>query len=112
MDIWLIDQWTGEPSNRAPLEHDALIWVTEKELSGLQLADPRLPQLLRRALDPTHAPWLPGLCLHQSTSRLVVMSGDGCDLPLSVRHSRGHELNGAHHQDATKAGTRRSGSGP
>lgn len=56
MDIWKIDQWTGEPSNRAPLEHDALRWVTEKELSGLQLADPRLPQLLRRALDPSHEP--------------------------------------------------------
>ena len=63
MDIWLIDQWTGEPSNRAPLEHDALIWVTEKELSGLQLADPRLPQLLRRALDPSHEPLVAGAVL-------------------------------------------------
>lgn len=53
MDMWMIDQWTGELSNRAPLEHDALRWVTEKELSGLQLADPRLPRLLRTAFDPS-----------------------------------------------------------
>ena len=49
MDIWLVDHWTGEPSNQDPLEHDALRWMTEQELSGLQLADPRLPRLLRSA---------------------------------------------------------------
>ena len=53
MDIWLIDVWTGEPSNPDPLEHDALRWVTEPELPGLQLADPRLPRLPRTALDPS-----------------------------------------------------------
>ncbi len=51
MDIWLVDQWAGDPSNQAPLEHDALAWMTEDELSGLRLADPRLPQLLRAALN-------------------------------------------------------------
>ena len=51
MDIWLVDRWAGDPSNRAPLEHDALAWMTEDELSGLRLADPRLPQLLRAALN-------------------------------------------------------------
>ncbi len=56
MDVWLIDQWTGEPSNRDLLEHDALRWMTDKELSGLRLADPRTPQLLRRALDPGSEP--------------------------------------------------------
>jgi 8-oxo-dGTP diphosphatase len=50
MDIWTIDQWTGEPSNYAPEEHDALAWLTDKELQGLRLADPRLPQLLHAAL--------------------------------------------------------------
>jgi len=52
MDIWLIDQWTGEPSNCDPLEHDALAWLTDAELQGLRLADPRLPQLLHAALNP------------------------------------------------------------
>ncbi len=52
MDIWLIDQWTGEPVNRDPLEHDALAWMTDKELLGLRLADPRLPQLVHSALNP------------------------------------------------------------
>jgi 8-oxo-dGTP diphosphatase len=51
MDIWTIDQWTGEPSNRAPEEHDALAWLTDRELQGLRLADSRLPQLLHAALD-------------------------------------------------------------
>jgi 8-oxo-dGTP diphosphatase len=51
MDIWTIDQWTGEPSNYAPEEHDALAWLTDKELHGLRLTDPRLPQLLHAALD-------------------------------------------------------------
>ena len=51
MDIWTIDQWTGEPSNCAPMEHDALAWLTDKELHGLRLADPRLPQLLHAALE-------------------------------------------------------------
>lgn len=56
MDIWVVDQWAGEPSNCAPLEHDALAWMTAHELSGLQLADARLPQLLRAALNPRTSP--------------------------------------------------------
>ena len=51
MNIWTIDQWTGEPSNCAPEEHDALAWLTDEELQGLRLADSRLPQLLHAALD-------------------------------------------------------------
>jgi hypothetical protein len=48
------DEWTGEPSNYAPEEHDALAWLTDKELHGLRLADPRLPQLVRVALQGMH----------------------------------------------------------
>ena len=51
MDIWTVDRWTGEPSNCAPEEHDALAWLTHEELHGLRLADPRLPALLREACD-------------------------------------------------------------
>jgi len=51
MDIWTIDHWTGEPSNGAPMGHDALAWLTDDELPGLRLAHPRLPQLLRAVFD-------------------------------------------------------------
>jgi len=51
-DMWVIDQWTGEPFNRDPLEHDAFAWMTDKELLGLRLTDPRLPQLPCAALRP------------------------------------------------------------
>jgi 8-oxo-dGTP pyrophosphatase MutT (NUDIX family) len=49
MDIWVIDRWAGDPADRDPLEHDALAWMTEHELHGLRMADPRLPQLLGAA---------------------------------------------------------------
>jgi len=50
MDIWLIDEWVGEPSNLAPNEHDALAWVNAEETLGFQLADRRLPALIKAAL--------------------------------------------------------------
>ena len=50
MDVWLIDEWAGQPSNRAPVEHDALAWVNAAETSGLELSDPRLPALIEAAL--------------------------------------------------------------
>jgi hypothetical protein len=49
--IWENIQWTGEPSNCALEEHDALAWLTDKELHGLRLADPRLSRLLHGALE-------------------------------------------------------------
>jgi 8-oxo-dGTP diphosphatase len=51
MDIWVIDRWHGEPANREPQEHDALAWLNHPELDGLRLADPRLAELVRVALD-------------------------------------------------------------
>lgn len=51
MEIWVLDRWAGDPSNRDPTEHDSLAWMTERELHGLRLADPRLPQLLRTAFN-------------------------------------------------------------
>ena len=50
MDVWVIDAWSGEPSNVAPREHDALAWVDLERARGLKLADPRLLVLLREAL--------------------------------------------------------------
>lgn len=51
MDLWVIDRWAGTPANCDALEHDALAWMTGPELNGLRLADRRLPQLLRAALN-------------------------------------------------------------
>lgn len=53
MDVWVIDHWSGAPVNTAPDEHDALSWVTAQELREVDLADPRLPQLVHAALDTT-----------------------------------------------------------
>ena len=50
MDVWLIDEWVGEPSNFAPNEHDALAWVDAEETLGFQLAIQRLPALIEAAL--------------------------------------------------------------
>ena len=50
MDVWLVDKWTGHPSNDASDEHDALAWVNAEEAFGLQLADPQLPALIEAAL--------------------------------------------------------------
>lgn len=50
MDIWVIDEWSGEPSNQHPGEHDALAWVDLGQARELHLADPRLLGLLAVAL--------------------------------------------------------------
>ena len=51
MDVWVLDRWSGEPTNQDPHEHDALAWLTAQEMGALRLADPRLPQLVRAALE-------------------------------------------------------------
>ncbi len=51
MGVWVIDRWTGEPTNCAPGEHDALAWLRPDELGGLVLADRRLADLLRAAVE-------------------------------------------------------------
>jgi 8-oxo-dGTP pyrophosphatase MutT (NUDIX family) len=50
-EIWLIDRWQGEPCNRDPGEHDALAWLNEQEMAGLDLADPRIAPLVGAALN-------------------------------------------------------------
>jgi len=51
MDVWVLDRWVGEPTNREPDEHDALAWLTGQEMRALRLADPRLPGLVQAALE-------------------------------------------------------------
>lgn len=50
MDIWLIDDWVGEPNNEDPREHDALAWVDLDEARGLHLAHARLLGLIESVL--------------------------------------------------------------
>jgi 8-oxo-dGTP diphosphatase len=48
LDIRLVDEWRGEPVNRAPDEHDAIGWFASDELGTLVLAHPAYPTLLQR----------------------------------------------------------------
>jgi 8-oxo-dGTP diphosphatase len=50
MDVWIIKQWDGEPTNTDPDEHDAFAWLNGIEIAGLKLADSRLPALFEAAL--------------------------------------------------------------
>lgn len=52
MDVWVLDRWSGEPTNQDLNEHDALAWLTAQEMGALHLADPRLSQLVQAALEP------------------------------------------------------------
>ena len=52
LDLWVVDDWDGEPANVAPEEHDDLAWFTEGEVSALRLAHPSLLRLVRSALAP------------------------------------------------------------
>lgn len=51
MDVWVLDRWHGEPINQDLHEHDALAWLTASEMGAFHLADHRLPQLVRAALE-------------------------------------------------------------
>lgn len=48
LSVWLITTWSGEPTNRATDEHDAVAWFDVSEISGLNLSDERLhPAILQ-----------------------------------------------------------------
>ncbi|MGA3354345.1 MAG: NUDIX domain-containing protein [Acidimicrobiales bacterium] len=48
--VFVIDSWSGAPVNRAPHEHDDLVWFGEEQLSGLVLADPDLLEIVLAVL--------------------------------------------------------------
>jgi 8-oxo-dGTP diphosphatase len=50
MDVWAIDDWTGQSCNQDLSEHDALTWVDVQQAQKLQLADPRLLRLIEAVL--------------------------------------------------------------
>ncbi|MDP9239040.1 MAG: NUDIX domain-containing protein [Actinomycetota bacterium] len=51
LDVFLIDEWSGEPANIEPAEHDALGWFDVAQARRLTLADQRLLDLVAVALD-------------------------------------------------------------
>jgi mutator protein MutT len=40
MQVWLIESWTGTPTNVAPDEHDHLVWADLTQTRSLDLAHP------------------------------------------------------------------------
>ena len=44
---FLVTRWTGEPTNAAPVEHDALSWFSSDQIAGLRLAHPNYASWLR-----------------------------------------------------------------
>lgn len=50
MDVWLVDQWEGEPTNMEPAEHDAMAWMNHQEMTALTLAHTHLTTWFEAAL--------------------------------------------------------------
>ena len=50
LSIWLVRRWRGNPTNRAPEEHDQIRWATSSELDSLPLAHERYAEILRDML--------------------------------------------------------------
>jgi 8-oxo-dGTP diphosphatase len=54
--VWLIGDWDGSPTNRAPDEHDDIAWVGTSELGGLPLVHGDLAALIRCLPEPDRLP--------------------------------------------------------
>ena len=48
LSIWVIDRWTGDPTNQAPEEHDDMRWFSEPELRDVVLAYPAIAEICHR----------------------------------------------------------------
>ncbi len=48
--VWVVRAWSGELSNRAPAEHDAIAWFGVSEVAELDLPDRVLIDVCRDAL--------------------------------------------------------------
>ena len=45
-----VTRWSGTPRNVQEHEHSEVTWVSLSELSGLELASPKMPQLIEAAM--------------------------------------------------------------
>lgn len=50
LEVWRVDDWTGEVLNAAPDEHDDIGWFNLTEAVSLDLADPGYPALFKQVL--------------------------------------------------------------
>jgi hypothetical protein len=48
--VWLVTAWSGEPTNAAPGEHDAIEWFELPLIRGLRLSDDRNVALIDQIL--------------------------------------------------------------
>ena len=55
MRIWLVEQWTGNPVNVSPEEHDDLGWFSASEAKELRLAHSCYSSLIRDTLSRLRA---------------------------------------------------------
>lgn len=53
MDICILDRYQSEPTNRDGQEQDVPAWLNHDEVTNVRLADPRLPEVVQAALDPS-----------------------------------------------------------
>jgi mutator protein MutT len=51
--LFLVTQWSGEPRNLLPDEHDAVAWFTVDDAAKLTLAHAEYPRLFRQAVEVT-----------------------------------------------------------
>jgi len=49
MQVWVVTDWTGDPTNACPEEHDEIAWFTEARAADLDLADSSYPSLISEA---------------------------------------------------------------
>jgi 8-oxo-dGTP pyrophosphatase MutT (NUDIX family) len=49
MQVWVIAEWTGNPTNEAPDEHDEISWFSASSAIGLHLAHSSYPSLIAEA---------------------------------------------------------------
>jgi len=52
LSIWVVSEWTGEPTNLAPEEHDRIAWFDKATALGLPLAHPSCRELIEQHLTP------------------------------------------------------------
>jgi mutator protein MutT len=52
LSIWVVSEWTGEPTNLAPEEHDSIGWFDKATALGLPLAHPSCRELIEQHLRP------------------------------------------------------------
>ena len=48
--FYRVKRWTGRPRNLQEQEHSEMAWVDRRDVSGLELVSPAIPQLIEAAM--------------------------------------------------------------